>query len=206
MKLIPKNWGEFQHYKDRSPPWIKLHKKILDDRAFMSLPLASKALAPMLWLLASEDKEGVFDASVDELSFRLRITEKEVEQGLNPLLDNGFFLDASTMLAPRLQVAVPETEKRQRRVETERGTRLPADWKLTQEFYDAVKKIKPDWPDSHIKIVADSFKDFWISKPGQGGVKLDWLATWRNWCRNDKTPVMPNQTPQMRVIKPFGAE
>lgn len=87
-----------------------------------------------------------------------------------------------------------------------RGTRLPADWKLDKDFYEAARKIKPDWPDSHIKIVADSFKDFWISKPGQGGVKLDWLATWRNWCRNDKTPVIPSQTPQMRVIKPFGAD
>jgi hypothetical protein len=48
----------------------------------MSLPLASKAIAPLLWLLASESKDGQFDASYDELSFRLRITNKEVEEGL----------------------------------------------------------------------------------------------------------------------------
>ena len=28
-----------------------------------------------------------------------------------------------------------------------------------------------------------AFWDYWVAKPGQGGVKLDWLATWRNWCR-----------------------
>ena len=27
------------------------------------------------------------------------------------------------------------------------------------------------------------FRDYWKSCPGQKGVKLDWLATWRNWLR-----------------------
>lgn len=34
------------------------------------------------------------------------------------------------------------------------------------------------------QAVFDQFRDFWIAKPGQGGVKLDWDATWRNWVRN----------------------
>ena len=110
MNLVPKNWAIFQHYKNRRPPWIKLHRNLLDDRQFISLPLASKALAPMLWLLASEQEDGKFNASIEELAFRLRMTEKEVEAGLKPLIEKGFFLDASTMLAPRLQLATPETE------------------------------------------------------------------------------------------------
>ena len=36
---------------------------------------------------------------------------------------------------------------------------------------------------SQAKTERDKFRDFWISKPGAGGVKLDWPATWRNWCR-----------------------
>lgn len=110
MKLIPKNWDKFQHYKDRNPPWIKLHRDLLIDKEFMRLPLASKALAPMLWLLASEDVNGVFEADLDQLEFRLRLTQKELNSGLKPLIDNGFFLDASTMLAVSLQDAIPETE------------------------------------------------------------------------------------------------
>lgn len=111
MQLIPKNWAVFQHYKDRCPPWIKLHRDLLNDRKFISLPTASKALAPMLWLLASENKDGVFDASVEELEFRLRMTPKEITTGLEALLHNGFFLDASTMLAPSLQSAIPEKRR-----------------------------------------------------------------------------------------------
>jgi hypothetical protein len=28
------------------------------------------------------------------------------------------------------------------------------------------------------------FKDYWIARPGKDGCKLDWEATWRNWCRS----------------------
>lgn len=108
--LKPKNWERFQHYKDRSPPWVKLHKSLLDDRVFMRLPIASKALAPLLWLLASESKDGAFDASFDELEFRLRVSHADLEKGIKPLIDNGFFVVASGVLAECLHVAVPEAE------------------------------------------------------------------------------------------------
>jgi hypothetical protein len=110
MQLKPKKWDDFQHYKDRCPPWIKLHRDLLNNRDFMRLPLASKALAPMLWLLASESKDGIFDGSLDELVFRLHISEKEYKDGINPLIDKGFFVIASKMLAENKRVAIPETE------------------------------------------------------------------------------------------------
>jgi hypothetical protein len=110
MLLQPKNWAVFQHYKDRCPPWIKLHRDLLNNREFICLPIASKALAPMLWLLASEAKNGVFDASVEELTFRLRITEKDYRDGIKPLIDKGFFIISSGVLAERYQGAIPETE------------------------------------------------------------------------------------------------
>jgi hypothetical protein len=110
MHLQPKNWAVFQHYKNRCPPWIKLHRDLLNDREFIRLPFASKALAPMMWLLASEAKDGIFDASVEELMFRLRITEKEYAEGIKPLIDKGFFTIASGVLATRYQHAAPEGE------------------------------------------------------------------------------------------------
>jgi hypothetical protein len=76
----------------------------------MRLPIASKALAPMLWLLASESKNGSFDGSLDELVFRLHITEKEYQDGIKPLIDKGFFIVDSKTLATSKQYAIPETE------------------------------------------------------------------------------------------------
>jgi hypothetical protein len=119
MILQPKNWAVFQHYKDRCPPWIKLHRDLLNDRVYMCLPLASRALAPLLWLLASESKDGTFDGSQDELVFRLHITPKEYSDGVKPLIDKGFFIIASGVLAERYQLAIPETETE---TETKRET------------------------------------------------------------------------------------
>jgi uncharacterized phage protein (TIGR02220 family) len=104
------DWSKFQHYKDRSPPWIKLHKSLLDDIKYQSLPIASRALAPMLWLLASENMEGTIDCEARVLAFRLRCSEKEIKEGLIPLIQQGFLINASAMLADCHHVAVPETE------------------------------------------------------------------------------------------------
>ena len=155
----------------------------------MCLPLASKAIAPLLWLLASESKNGEFDASIDELSFRLRITNKEVEQGLKPLIDNGFFIDASTMLAPCLQLATTEREteregEREKETKQSRGTRLSADWILTQENIEFCNKTRPDLNPIQ---TACRFRDYWTAQPGAKGVKLDWDATWRNWVRAERS-------------------
>lgn len=105
-----KNWGEFQHYKDRSPPWIKLHRSFLDNYEFACLPLASKALAPLLWLLAAESSDGSVRIDPEWLAFRLRWPVADVVAGLKPLCDGGFIEVASDALAGRLQEACLETE------------------------------------------------------------------------------------------------
>lgn len=147
MRLIPKNWETFQHYKDRSPPWIKLHKGLLDDSAFQRLPTASRALAPMLWLLASESKDGSFDGSTEELAFRLRQTEKEISAGLEPLISKGFFTvvqDASTVLADCGQLAVPETEAEREAEADKSPAKLPTC--PAEKIVDAYHEILPSLP------------------------------------------------------------
>lgn len=102
MRIKPKNWSSFQHYKDRSPSWIKLHKRLLDDFEFHCLPLASRALAPMLWLLASESEDGEIECNWKRLAFRLRCEPDEVEYAVKALIEQGFFEsdeDASALLA-----------------------------------------------------------------------------------------------------------
>ena len=153
----------------------------------MRLPIASKALAPMLWLLASESKDGVFDGSLDELVFRLHITEKDYQAGVKPLIDNNFFTVVSGVLAERLQTAIPETE---RETETKKekktlGKRLASDFSFPKEWEEFCQTERPEL--SPVKTF-DQFKDYWIAQACQKGVKLDWFATWRNWVRSTNAP------------------
>ena len=187
-RLITKNWTEFQHYKDRSPPWIKLHKELLDDRHYQSLPLASRALAPMLWLLASETKDGSFDADPEELAFRLRTNVKDITTGLKPLIDKGFFVvlqDASSVLADCVQVAVPETEaeretETKKEGEAKRASRIPPNfWPTPEPEAEAGIDYKKELA---------NFRDYWTAKSGANATKLDWQATWRQWARKADRP------------------
>jgi hypothetical protein len=100
-----KNWHQFQHYGNRRPPWIKLYRSLLDDYDFHCLPIASKALAPMLWLLASENPDGQISGRTVEVAFRVRMSEDEFLAALNPLVEAGFFEHASEMLASCKHVA-----------------------------------------------------------------------------------------------------
>jgi hypothetical protein len=201
MLLQPKNWAVFQHYKDRCPPWIKLHRDLLNDRSFMRLPIASKALAPMLWLLASESKDGVFDGSLDELVFRLHITPKEYQDGVKPLIDNDFFILVSGVLAERKQVAIPETET-ETETETEGETEGETKKKATsvappegvsdsvwQEFKSLRKAKKAPITQRAIdSITSEANKAGWTLEKaleecvvrGWQAFKADWVATKAN--------------------------
>lgn len=63
-----------------------------------------------------------------------------------------------------------------------RGARLSEDWALPDDWrtYAVGKGLQ----DRQIALEAEKFKNHWISQPGQRGVKVDWLATWRNWIIN----------------------
>lgn len=134
--LRTKNWNEFQHYKDRPPVWIKLHKKLLDDRVFLRLPDASRALAPLLWLLASESPDGIIVDYLEEIPFRLRMTEKKVEEALNPLIQAGYFFVEE---AASNALAEPEREASlEKRREEEKEKRAFEQFSLAAE--------KHHWP------------------------------------------------------------
>ena len=77
------------------------------------------------------------------------------------------------------------TQDTKPKVKTQRGSRLPDDFEMPDSWGEWCEKERPDLIP---RKVFDSFKDFWISKPGSGGVKLNWEATWRNWVRSQSAP------------------
>lgn len=108
LRITPVDWNNFQHYKNRRPPWIKVHRKILEDVKFARLQHASKALALHLWMLASEYDGGEIVDSDEQISFRVLATCKQLASALIELKNNGFFTLASETLAWCLQHASPE--------------------------------------------------------------------------------------------------
>ena len=123
--IVIRNLDRFQHYKNRRPPWVKLHRELLDDMELMRLHAASKWLAVCSILIASEVEHGkCLPADASWWSWRLRCPVKEAN--LQDLLSIRFMepclQHASSALAPCLQHATSEGEERQSREETERET------------------------------------------------------------------------------------
>jgi hypothetical protein len=73
-------------------------------------------------------------------------------------------------------------------VANKRGSRLPQDWVLPKAWGDWALVEFGSWTPDVVRIEADKFRDFWHSKSGKDAAKMDWHATWRNWCRNAKAP------------------
>ena len=88
----------------------------------------------------------------------------------------------------------PITINHKPKVESTRGSRLSPDFCLTEDWKDFCQQDRPDLNPSK---VFESFKDYWIAKAGQQGVKLDWFATWRNWVRSQ------NQAPVNKADQVF---
>lgn len=134
----------------------------------------------MLWLLASESKDGAFDASTEELAFRLRTSEKEIDSALKPLIQNGFFLQVqgdSETLAERQQLAVPETE-----AEAETEPRKARKSKVSADFTpNEAGLAKASAAGIDLKRELERFKDHHAAK---GSAMLDWQAAWRTWVGN----------------------
>lgn len=107
--LTIKNWAEFQHYKDRNPPWIKLHRTLLYDYEFSCLQDASKLHLILIWLLASQS-DGKIPDDPKFIQRRLALTSPP---NLKQLIELGFLVlehNDSKVLADCKQVAMPETE------------------------------------------------------------------------------------------------
>lgn len=68
-----------------------------------------------------------------------------------------------------------------------RGSRLKADWILPDQYLQWANE-NLGWTSTHAHEVAERFRDYWISASGNAASKNDWFATWRNWCRNERTP------------------
>lgn len=146
MTITPKNWKSFQHYKNRKPAWIKLHKTLLDDFAFHRLPLASQALAPRLWLLASEYQGGEITASVEEIAYRLHVDIDDLQDAISPLIKQGFFIASEPLAECKQDACLEKEEEKQVEIEEEKDS----------------TSLRSDFP-------SDYREQFWASYPNKKG-------------------------------------
>jgi hypothetical protein len=146
MLRVP-DWSGFQHYKDRTPPWLKLPRRLIDDVNYHGLSAEAAKCLMLIWIVASDTRSD--DGRLPDskaLAFRLRVSQRDLELIVGELIIAGFLelvdneqnqthstapasaeQPASGALARPEQVARSEEsrEEGEREGEAERETDLP---------------------------------------------------------------------------------
>lgn len=144
-----KNWERFQHYKDRLPPWIKLHRELLTDYEFCHLPDETKGHLVMVWLLGSQ-MDGRIPDDAKWVAARIGANRPV---NMQALVASGWLIpceqSASTAPAPRQQLGIVETET-YKATETEAEKlreRERAEWvpKAAWEGFVAFRRQQKGW-------------------------------------------------------------
>lgn len=151
-----KNFEKFQHYRDRTPPWIKLYNELLDDYEFGCLPDASKWHLIAIWLLASRSDNRI---TLDEKWVAKRINAND-ELDLQVLFDFGFLVENQELPNVEQDASKPLAFARSREGEGEGETEA----ETRGENVDEVQPSKPKYPSSE-----EQFEEWYADYPHKVG-------------------------------------
>jgi hypothetical protein len=174
IKIV--NWEEYQHYKDRNPPWIKLYTHLLDSYLWTCLSDSAKLLHVLLFILAARTNNNIpFDKKwirgKTNVNGKLPIAEL-----LDITDDTGnpkyiyIFDDASDMLAGCKQDAITRREEERQRQRRGEGDGI------THEF------SKKEW-----RELFENFNEAYpASKRNKGLARTSWMRLPRTKALYDK--------------------
>lgn len=135
-----RNWTQFQHYRDRNPPWIKLHFALLASEDWVTLDDASKLLAVVCMLVASRN-DGMVP---NKPAYLKRVAYLDADPDLAPLILCGFLENPLASASIPQAIARPETETEteteQRRKQEPDADASPVDQSLRAQPRSAAKK------------------------------------------------------------------
>jgi hypothetical protein len=193
-----RNYERYQHYKNRRPPWVKLHRDLWFDPKFFSLSSLSKLYVIGFFTLASENDNRI-PLDIAWIRSRLGIDKKP---DFKELFASGFIEEipenASKVLATCKQSAIAEGEKEKEEEKEIEGdkkaadaapapekkprrpnkTPVPEPFEITPEMNAwANEKV----PTVDLTIETEKFINHHKKKADRF---VDWIAAWRLWMRN----------------------
>lgn len=221
-------WSKHQHYKDRDPPWIKLHRDLLTSQTWVMLSDASRVLAIACMLVAAGT-----DNKIPPGDYMKRRAYLHKDPDFKPLVDVGFLelvnddnavADASNTLADASKALAIDTECSSERETEERQRREEEEESAFAAFGHAAGKH--GWPEP-AKLSADRRKKLRarLDEHGLDGwkkmleaakrshflnntfpLKFDWVLEPKNFRKviegnyEDKTPPKTNGKPDALAL------
>ena len=162
------NWGKFQHYTKRNPPWIRLYRDLIDRDEWRNLSDSAARLLVELWLLASETEPGgKVPHDINLLAWRTGRASEDasaIASALEELAEQGFITfggdsdtPASTNASADASTDTPQSTETEDRVQKKKKPPTEAKkkakrWRVVPEGWEPT--------DTHRKMAAEMALDF----------------------------------------------
>lgn len=169
-----KNWEKYQHYKDRSPPWIKLHRDLLTSETWVSLDNDGRVLAIACMMIASATENKI----PAKKGYIRRAAYLDNDPDFQPLIEADFveYIEENTNVAsaPQADASKKQADARpeERRGEERReDNTADADQKysfsgkivnLTEKDFDAWSAA---YPNINLRTEIQAYDDWLVSRP-----------------------------------------
>ncbi|EJF77522.1 hypothetical protein MCQ_01509 [Candidatus Bartonella washoeensis Sb944nv] len=89
--------------------------------------------------------------------------------------------------------------KKARRVRSDRGCRLPEDFKPNLQY-----AIDKGLTHDEAMLAAERFANFWLAKSGKDATKDDWQRTWYNWVTHPELGPVAQKKAKLEQEKQYG--
>ena len=199
--LMVRNFDKFQHYKDRSPVWIKLYRSLLRDYEFAKLPDSARGQLLMIWLLASE-MGNQLPNDAEWIKHQINATEPV---NLTILIDSGFLIDCDSESASKQGASNPDSdmvlaqrrERGEREGEKEREGEAsavkPPSARTPQQFgEDVLVELQNSPAYAHLDVRMCYFKMVEWCKRNR---KIPSERRFVNWLNHEDKPLTTNGKP-----------
>lgn len=177
--LSVKNFDQYQHYKHRNPPWIKLYYALLDDPRFLSLSEVQQGRYIKLLLVASKQSNRI----VNDPQYLARMLRIQGRADITPLIMAGFLIASSSNTASNaLAVCAKSTPQSSLPSETDNSeTESKPDRPRKQTDEEWLTDLKTNQAYSHIDLAAELGKmDAWLSTRPSRHKTRRFIVNWLN--------------------------
>ncbi len=115
--LAVRNWQRFQHYRSRTPDWIKLHLELLHDEKLKALPIPTRLLFDQMLLLAGTFQNAVPN-SPEVISTLTGIAPEACREGIDQLLQGRWLSEKQTRRSTSKPARTEKSREEEIREET----------------------------------------------------------------------------------------
>lgn len=197
QKFHIRNWDEYQAYKHRNPPWVRLYNSLLTSRDWVRSDNDARTLMIVLILLASRDGGYVVN-DPEYIALEGRLSVAMVVQKVPELVQLGFLECDKRLKSKAIRASIcthlypnagtdtesdTESEKKDNTIRARARTSVPEIFPTDIDRQWALRHWRENNRDDLCEAIDTHMAECRDHHLSKGTLSADWPATWRTWAQ-----------------------